>query len=153
MQKGDQISRDIHEKLAKDLFNATWGLLDKKERSPEDEVRMIHSAHASRYHWGEIGEPLQFERGEWQISRVYSVLEMPEAALFHAKECLRICEANEIAGFDIAFAHEAMSRAYSIAGESILAEKYYEKAKETGTKIEDEGTRNYFMGELETIKL
>jgi hypothetical protein len=78
---------------------------------------------------------------------------MPEPALFHAKECLRICEENEIGGFDIAFAYEAMSRAYSIAGESLLAEKYYEKAKEAGDKIEDEGTRKYFLGELESIKL
>jgi len=41
---------------------------------------MIHAAHASRFHWGEIGKPINLGRGEWQISRVYSVLNRPESA-------------------------------------------------------------------------
>ncbi len=153
MAKVEPIPDETHEKLAKSLFNATWGLLDKEDRTKADELAMIHSAHASRYHWGVIGEPLQFERGEWQISRVYSTLGRAEPALFHAKECLRICEENNIGDFDIAFAHEAMSRAYSIQGESILAEKYLSKAREAGEKIEDKGNKDYLMGELESISL
>lgn len=78
------ITREVHEKLAMSLFNATWALLDKEDRTVEDDIEMIHSAHASRYHWGQIGEPLHFERGEWQISRVYSVLGRREPALYHA---------------------------------------------------------------------
>ena len=42
---------------------------------------MLHAAHASRFHWGEVGEPVNFARGEWQISRVYAVLGRPEPAI------------------------------------------------------------------------
>jgi hypothetical protein len=35
---------------------------------------MIHSAHASRYHWQAVGDASDKAIGEWQISRVYSVL-------------------------------------------------------------------------------
>jgi DNA-binding LytR/AlgR family response regulator len=34
--------------LAVDLFNETWSLLDTVERTPEQEERMIHTAHGSR---------------------------------------------------------------------------------------------------------
>jgi hypothetical protein len=143
-------SDEIHMQLAKELFNKTWDYLDMKERIPEDEVNMIHSAHASRYHWGVVGTSLQFERGEWQISRVYSVLGRPEPALYHAKQCLDICKKNEIGDFDIAFAYEAMARAYHLAGEEVSYKKYYEKAENAGKQIEDSGNKEYFMGELKT---
>lgn len=76
-----QPSEEEHRKFAVDLFNLVWSLLDKKDRSKDDGYKMVHAAHASRFHWGEIGTPLHFERGEWQVSRVYSVLGRSEPAL------------------------------------------------------------------------
>lgn len=148
----EEITREVHERLAKSLFNSTWDLLEKKDRTEDDEVAMIHAAHASRHHWGQIGEPLQFERGEWQISRVYSVLGRSEPALYHAKLCLETCEENEIGDFDIAFAYEAMARAYAVAGDEENYVKYRGKAEKAGGEIEDKGNRDYFMGELGSIK-
>ena len=139
--------------MAKSLFYQTWNLLDKKERSEEEDLKMIHAAHASRYHWGEIGTPLQFERGEWQISRVYSVLRRSEPALYHAELCLSICKENDIGDFDIAFAYEAMARAYAVAKDKSNAEKYITKAREAGEKIEDQGNKDYFLDELNTIEI
>jgi len=146
------VPKETHEKLAKELFNATWDLLDKKKRTEEEDIRMIHSAHASRHHWGEARTPLHLERGEWQISRVYSVLGRSEPALYHARLCLKICEENEIGDFDIAFANEAMTRAYAVAGDKEKQAKYYAKAKEAGEKIEDQGNKEYFLDELKSIK-
>ena len=110
------ITNKVHEELAKSLFNRTWDLLDKKDRTPEEDVNMIHSAHSSRHHWGVIGKPLNFERGEWQISRVYATLGRAEPALYHARLCLSICEENEIKDFDIAFAYEARSKILGSSG-------------------------------------
>lgn len=146
------ISDKHHEKLAKDLFNLSWDLLDKKDRNEEEVLTMIHAAHASRYHWGEIGAPLQFERGEWQISRVYSVLGMGKAALFHAKKCLKICKDNNIGDFDIAFAYEAMARAYFVTGNEEKYSEYLSKAKKAAEEIEDQGNKDYVLGELASIE-
>jgi hypothetical protein len=112
---------------------------------------MIHAAHASRYHWGEIGTPLEFERGEWQISRVYAVLGRPQAALYHAQRCLDLCQANEIRDFDLAFAYEALARAYAVAGEMAKSGEYIELAMRAAEEIEDQGNREYLEGELMTI--
>ena len=43
--------------LAIGLFNYTWTLLENPDRTPEQDDEMLHAAHASRYHWGEVGEP------------------------------------------------------------------------------------------------
>ena len=143
--------QELHRKFAVDLFNRTWDLLDKEERTPEEADTMIHAAHASRFHWGEIGTPLEFERGEWQISRVYAVLNRPQAALYHARRCLDLCQANEIGDFDLAFAYEALARAYAIAGDAAKSGEYIELAMQAAKQIEDAGNREYFEGELATV--
>ena len=80
--------QELHKKFAVELFNQVWDLLEKEDRSVEEDDRMVHAAHASRFHWGEIGTPLEFERGEWQVSRVYAVLKRPHGALYHGQRCL-----------------------------------------------------------------
>jgi hypothetical protein len=143
--------QDWHKKLATSLFNLTWDLLDREERTQEENDKMIHAAHASRYHWGEIGTALECERGEWQVSRVYSVLGRSEAAIYHAQRCLAICRENEIADFDIAFAYEALARGYAIAGDAAKSREYIELADQAGQEIVEEGNREYFANELRTV--
>jgi hypothetical protein len=145
------LPREEHRKFAVESFNLTWSLLDKKDRTREDDDRMIHAAHASRFHWGEIGTPLEFERGEWQISRVYSVLKRSEPAIYHAKRCLEICKEHNIGDFDIAFAYEAMARAHEVAGNKTECERYVKLAKEAGEQIKKKEDRDYFFSELKTV--
>ncbi len=143
--------KEWHKKKAVDLFNLVWSFLDKKERTKQEDDKMVHAAHASRFHWGEIGTPLEFERGEWQISRVYSVLNRPQPALYHARRCLEICQENKIGDFDIAFAYEAMARAYAVAREKSEREKYIKLAKAAGEDIKGKENKDYFFGDLKTI--
>jgi hypothetical protein len=142
---------ELHKRFAVSLFNLVWDLLDQEDRTLEQDDRMIHAAHASRHHWGEIGTPLEFERGEWQISRVYAVLNRPQAAIYHAHRCLTLCEANQIADFDLAFAYEALARAYAVAGDAAMSEEYEALAEQAAEQIEDEGNREYFLSELATV--
>jgi hypothetical protein len=60
--------------LAAQLFNETWRLLEQDQRTRADDDRMIHTAHASRCHWGQVPAvtPTHLARGEWLISRVYA---------------------------------------------------------------------------------
>jgi hypothetical protein len=143
--------KEWHKKKAVDLFNLVWSFLDKKERTKQEDDKMVHAAHASRFHWGEIGTPLEFERGEWQISHVYSVLNRPQPALYHARRCLEICQENKIGDFDIAFAYEAMARAYAVAREKSEREKYIKLAKAAGEDIKGKENKDYFLGDLKTI--
>jgi hypothetical protein len=147
----DTKDMEPHKQFAVSCFNLVWDLLDQEDRTPEQDDRMIHTAHASRFHWGEIGTPLEFERGEWQISRVYAVLNRPQAAIYHAQRCLTLCEANGIADFDLAFAYEALARAHAVADDAARSQEYRALAEQAAGQIEDEGNREYFLSELATV--
>lgn len=143
--------QELHKRLAVELFNGTWDLLDRPNRSPDDNREMLARAHTSRWHWGKVGTPLEFERGDWLISRVYAVLSQPQLALDYARTCLEICEANGYTDFDIAFAHEAVARALVLAGDKTGAARHRELATRAGEAIADKGNRDYFKSVLETL--
>lgn len=84
------MNKEEHKKFAIDTFNKTWGFIDKQDRSLDEYLEMIHLAHTSRYHWGFAGNELNKARGEWQISRVYSLLGMGESSLKQAEVSLSI---------------------------------------------------------------
>lgn len=111
------VDSEVHKKLAAELFNVAWELIEKTDRSDTDDETMVNAAHASRFHWGKVGTPLHFARGEWQISRVYSLLGRSEPALLHAKKSLELCLVNHLGDFDTGFAYEATARAYAIQGD------------------------------------
>lgn len=147
-----QGQNDIHRKFAVDLFNLTWNLMEKPDRSQAETDRMIHAAHASRYHWEIIGEPVNLARGEWQVSRVYALLQRAEPCLYHAKRCHQITLENNLQDFDLAFAYEAMARANNLAGNAKETDKFLSLSHEIGLKIKEKDDRDYFMTELTTIK-
>jgi DNA-binding transcriptional MerR regulator len=148
-----EIDATTRRKLAADLFNHTWTLLEMPDRTPEQEDEMIHSAHASRYHWGEVadGEPVNLARGEWQCSRVYAVLGRAEPALWHARRCLAINEAVGSVDWDIASTYEAMARAYLTAGDAAQVAAWKAKATAALDGIADVDDRELIEGDLATL--
>jgi hypothetical protein len=137
--------------LAKDLFNHVWTLLGKERRTHAEDDEMIHAAHASRHHWGAVGEPVNLARGEWQCSRVYATLGRSEPALWHGRRCLDVCEEHGIGDFDLAYALEAIARAYGVAGAVPEAEAYVRLAAEAGERIADAGDRKHFERDLAAL--
>jgi DNA-binding transcriptional MerR regulator len=139
--------------LAAQLFNETWRLMEKEERTRQDDDRMIHAAHASRYHWGQVPDatPAHLARGEWQVSRVYTVLERAEPALHHARRVLDLCQENGIGDWDLGFAYEALARAYAVAGDADQAREYTDRALAAAEDIAEAGDRELLLADLETI--
>jgi len=138
-------------RLAGQLFNAVWELLETQDRTTEDDDRMLHTAHASRYHWSRVGSPTHFARGEWQCSRVYAALRRPEPCLHHAQRVLDICLAAGIADFDLAFAYEALARGHAIAGDAEAARAMTELALAVTEDIADDEERKIVLADLESI--
>lgn len=146
------MDKSIHRQMAIELFNLTWDLLEKTDRTPAETDRMINAAHASRYHWEIAGDALNIARGEWQISRVYSVIGRAEPCLYHAERCLHVTLENKLADFDLAFAYEAMARACHLSGDLMETAKFITLGQEAGEKINEEDDREYFFKELNTIE-
>jgi len=73
-----------HRRLGVDLFNEVWRLMESRAKatlaaprigqagsarvSDLDDDRMLHAAHASRFHWGEAPEcgPGNAEAADWK---------------------------------------------------------------------------------------
>jgi hypothetical protein len=146
-----------HRRLGVDLFNHTWPLIEKADRTPAETDEMIHAAHASRYHWSKAGTTVNLARGEWQVARVYSVLGRAEPALWHAGRCLAYVEAAIAEGvaedWDLAAAREAMARAAAVAGDEAEAIRWRDLAREALAAIADPADRELIEGDLATLPL
>ena len=142
-----------HRRLGVDLFNKAWTLMEKAGRTEAEDDELVHCAHASAYHWLHVGTPANRARSEWQCSRMYTVLGRAEPALHHARRCLELCESNPDAleDWDLPFAHEALARAYGIAGDDEEASRHAELARELGGRIADPEERQLLEADLATL--
>ena len=143
--------RKTHRRFAVECFNGTWKLLLKKRRTKADDLEMVHRAHASRYHWGVVGNAKTLAIGEWQVSHVYAVLRRTEPALYHAKQSLRICREHRLGDFPLAYAFEALARASATARRGPDVRRFVRLARSAGARIEEADDRKLFFDDLETI--
>lgn len=141
---------EAHKHFARTLNGKAWELLQKSERTQEEDELMVYTAYASGYHWLEAGTELHHQRAEWLIAHVYAELGLMEAALRHAERCLELTQ--EFSGlmkdFDRAYAYEGMARASALAGNREEALKYIELAQENGQAISGEEDRKIFMDDF-----
>jgi hypothetical protein len=147
-ESSEPSAADVHQRLAKDLFNRVWDLLEKENRTREEDETMLNAAHASRFHWGEVGQPVNLARGDWQISRVNAVLGRVDAAAHHARSSLEILQENGIGDWDLAFAYEALARAAALSGDSTEFDQWMAKAHEAAADIADEEDRALVVADL-----
>jgi DNA-binding transcriptional MerR regulator len=149
--KAEPLDPEDERRLAAALFNATWTLLEKEQRSRDEDDAMLHTAHASAHHWRQVGTAANLARGEWQCSRVYAVLRRAEPCLHHAQRTLELCTENGLGDFDLAFAYEALARGHAIAGEADAARAYTEQALAAAEDIKEDDDRELLLTDLETI--
>ncbi|MBL7801786.1 MAG: hypothetical protein JNL95_13775 [Chitinophagales bacterium] len=141
-----------HRKIAVDCFNNTWNVLDKLEKTTDDQAEAILLAHTSLWHWLQCGEAINAQRGEWMIARVYAVFEMGEMALYHAKRCLELTQKHDFKDFDLSFGYESMARALAVLKRNEEALHYYNLAKTSAEGIAKQEDKDYFLSDLETTK-
>jgi hypothetical protein len=143
-----------HRTLGVDLFNRTWTLMEKTTRTPEEDDEMIHCAHASAYHWQQVGTRANRARSEWQCSRAHVILGQVEQALYHARRCHEIVEANEDGSmeiWDLPGAYEALARAHLAAGHREEAAHWARLGRDATARIDDEDDRKVMEADFATI--
>lgn len=151
----DPVDAATHRRLAADLFNRSWQLLELERRTPEQDDELIHVVHASCHHWYEVGTPAHRARGENQCARAYAALGRPEAALHHASRALELARAGGegFEDWDLATALEVVARANLAAGNRADAEQYAELARQELEKIADPDDREVVASQLAELEL
>ena len=138
-----------HRHFSAACFNACWGLIDLPERTPEQEDEMVRLAVASHHHWTQREDcgPKQQSVAHWQLSRVYALIGEASLAVRHGQRSLDF--GADVGPFYVAYAHEALARAASVAGDSEARDHHVAEARALFPSI-SEGA-DWIEKDLDTI--
>lgn len=140
-----------HEYFAAHCFNRAWDLIEKKDRTAEDDRLMVALNQASIYHWlqrPDCGNQ-QLSVGFWQASRIQSLLGNAAEARRQAEVCMSY--SGELPPFYLGYAHEALGRAAKITGDTDLTRTHKEEATTLAGAIEDKDERDLLLKDLDSI--
>lgn len=147
----DDVTRDEHRRLGVLLFNRTWDLIDQPDRTPEDDVRMLLAAAASRWHWGEVGGPEELATGDWQVAHVASLAGLPDLAHLFATRNLDAALTHGWNGWRLASAHEGMARACAARGDRDGWMRHAALATEALADETDDESRELIASQLASV--
>ena len=140
-----------HRYFAGFCFNRAWDLIEKSDRTPEEDRLMVTLNQASIFHW--LNRPdcddKRLSVGYWQASRIQAVLGNGPEAQHHAEVCLSY--STELEPFYLGYAHEALARAAAVAGEHVQAAKHLELARGQAVMIGDKNDREALLKDLASI--
>ncbi len=137
-----------HKFFGIELHNSAFDHLDNAAKDPEEGEKALQAAYGSAYHWGKVGEPINFSRGELTIAQIAVAINRPETALHHAKRCLDLTLELNLKDWDLAYAYETYARANACNGKFDEARKYKAMAVAAGKEILEEGDRKQFESDL-----
>lgn len=140
-----------HLELARTTFNKTWELLDREDRTEEDDREMAAMALASRYHWRQVGEAKNHSISDWQVSRVFAALGDAQMALSFGKAALEVAVESGLTPFYVGFGHEAVARAAALVGDIATRDDHLAKARVQAEAVEDAEERKMLTDDLDTI--
>lgn len=137
-----------HRHFAAACFNGVWDLLERPNRTPDDDVRLLAAAHASLWHWLQRPDctPRNLSVGYWLLSRVQAVLGNGVEARRYG--LLSLAAAAVEPPFYQGYAHEALARAARVAGDSSLAELHLAEARRFAEQVAEADERTLLENDL-----
>ena len=141
-----------HKFFSAQCFNMAWSLIDKPDRTAEEDEQMIRLSQASLWHWTQRDDCTKrnMSIGYWQASRVYALVGQADAARKYGLLSLE-CSAKE-EPFYMGYAYEALARAESVAGDRRKMDEHLRKARELADSVSDVESRKILLADLDGIK-
>lgn len=154
-EKADFDQAAAHKYYAANCFNQAWDLIDKAERTPEEEEQMIRLAHASFYHWTQRPDysSTSASIGYWQASRIYAILGQADNAARYGQLCLGVSQDESVEPFFLGYAYEALARAAAVSGNQQEMETYLEKARLAAAEVKKAQDRQALLDDLQSIQV
>jgi hypothetical protein len=141
-----------HKYFAGKCFNQAWDLIDKKDRTAKDNELMAVLCHASIFHWLQRPDctDQNLSIGYWQASRVQTLLGHAEEARRLAELCLSY--SSTLQPFYLGYAHEAVARAASLAGDGSVRDAHLKAAGELAAQVTEASEREMLTTDLESLR-
>ena len=117
-KKPDFDIESAHKYFSVQCFNQAWDLIEKQERTPEEDEEMIRLSMAASWHWTRRSDCSEVNKsiGYWQISHIYAILGQADNARRYGQLCLVASHAEDIPPFYLEYSYETLSRAEKAAG-------------------------------------
>ena len=143
-----------HRYFAAGCFNKAWELMDKDDRTPEEDAEMLRLSLASHYHWTQRPDydDTAASVAYWQTSRIYALLGQAQDARRSGELCLRASQGKGVGPFFLGYAYEALARAASLAGDARQAQAHVAEARRCAQAVADAGDRQALLDDLAVIK-
>ena len=153
--KTDFDHKAAHKYFSAHCFNRAWDLIDKTDRTPEEDEEMIHLSLASQYHWSQREDATSKTAsiGFWQTSRIYALLGQVDNARRYGQLCLEASQDDGVPPFYLGFAYEALARAEAVGGNEQEMQAFLEQAQIAAEKIADQDEKKMLLDDLKTIQI
>jgi hypothetical protein len=144
-----------HKYYSASCFNKAWDLIDKENRTPEEEEQMIRLTHASFYHWTQRPDysSTTASIGYWQASRIYAILGQADNAARYGQLCLDASQDEGVEPLFLGYAYEALARASAAAGNHQDMNDYLEKARQAAAEVKKADDRQALLDDLQSIQI
>ena len=151
-RKADFDLESAHRYFAAECFNRAWDLIEKSDRTAEEDRLMVARSWASIFHW--LHRPDVTNRnlsvGYWQASRIQALLGNARDARRLAEVSLDYCRG--LTPFLIGYAHEALARASVGEGDVAAAREHLAIAEELALKVDDPEDRELLQRDLRELR-
>lgn len=140
-----------HKYFAAHCFNEAWDLIEKPDRTPEDDRLMVALNQASIYHWLQRSDcdNQRLSVGYWQASRIQALLRNAVEARRHAEVCLSF--SGELEPFYLGYAHEALARAAHVGGDMVLSGDHKAQAEKLAGAVGKKENRDLLLADLASL--
>lgn len=126
-----------HRWFAVETNNRCWDLIELPARSPEETAEMLHTAHASCWHWDQVGDALHHQRARCLLATACATAGDGAGADRAARACIELSERNgdRQSDFDRSTAYACAAQAASINGDDAAAQRYADIAADAAAQL------------------
>jgi hypothetical protein len=144
-----------HKHFSVACFNKAWDLIEKSDRTPEEDEQMIRLSLSSHWHWTQRKDysPKNASIAYWQTSRVFAVLNRGDEARRYGVLCLEVSQSEGIAPFFLGYAYEALARAEAVSANQSEMDEYLNQANQIVEKITDSDEKKMLLEDIATIRV
>ena len=139
-----------HKRFASECNNRAWAL-SVQARSAAEDREMLDAAHASAWHWAQVGSELNRMRATMLVAEVHALLGLGASSFALAETMRDYFVSRETADWEIACAHAVHAHAAHAAGRVAEHRAAYARAAEALASIDGEEDRKIIARTFDQI--